>query len=128
MKTPSRTKSIAAGLAVGALALAAPAAGSVAEPPSSSSGDTPVQLAQAQGSDQATDTVIRRDGGQAGPVVAELSPPAIVPSGGDAFDWGDAAIGAGAALFATALLMAGSSALGGRPREGKAAAAVSQGA
>jgi hypothetical protein len=128
VKTPSRTKSIVAAIAVGALALAAPAVGSAAEPPSSSSGDGRTQLAQARSDGQATDTStsLRRDGGQATQFVAELSAPANIPGDGDAFDWGDAAIGAGAALFAATLLMAGSAMLGGRRRDGKPTGAVSQ--
>jgi hypothetical protein len=128
VKTPSRTESIVAGIAVGALTLAAPAAGSVAEPPTSSAGDGRAQLAQAQSGSQATDTSLRRDGEQARQFVAELSAPANIPGDGDAFDWGDAALGAGAALLAATLLMAGSAMLGGRRRDGKPTGAVSQGA
>jgi hypothetical protein len=130
VKAPARTKSIVAGFAVGALALAAPAAGSVAQSPTSSAGGSAAQVAESQNGGQAPDAVLRSDGEHAVPFVAELSPPApsaSVAGDGDAFDWGAAAIGAGVALFATALLMAGAGALGSRRREGKPAAAVSQG-
>ena len=56
--------------------------------------------------------VLRRDGSQATPVVANLNPEPTTSS--DGFDWGDAAIGAGAALLVTSLAMAGSSAVSGR--------------
>jgi hypothetical protein len=128
VKTSARAKSIIAGLAVGALASAAPAAGSVAEPPTSTAGDSPAQLAQAQNAGQPTDITVRRAGDQAVPFVAELSRPQSATGAGDAFDWGAAAIGAGVALFTAALLMAGVSTLGGRRREGKRAAPMSQGA
>jgi hypothetical protein len=115
-----RSKSIVAGLVVGALALPAPAVGSAAEPPTSSTGVA--QLAQHRSGGQATGTAVRRDGEHAAAFVAELSPPASVAGDGDAFDWGAAAIGAGAALFVTALLMAGPSVIGGRRRQGRSAA------
>jgi hypothetical protein len=128
MKSSIHTKSMVAGLAVGALWLAAPAAGSVAEPAAAPPVNAHAQVAQLAGHAQQTDVVIRRDGAHATPFVADLSPEASVPGASDGFDWGDAAIGAGAGLLAAALLMAGSTALGGRRRTSKAAGAVSQGA
>ena len=128
MTSSIHTKSIVAGLAVGALWLAAPAAGSVAEPPAVPPADAHAQVVQSAAPGQQTDIVIRRNGAHATPFVADVSPQATVPGASDGFDWGDAAIGAGAGLLATALLMAGSTALGGRRRATKAAGAVSQGA
>jgi hypothetical protein len=110
------TKSIATGLAVGALWLAAPAAGSVADPATVPPADTQAGI------------VLHRDATQATPFVAEVQTPATVPGDGDGFDWGDAAIGGGAALLGAALLMGGSSVLGGRRRASKPAGAISQGA
>jgi ABC-type phosphate transport system substrate-binding protein len=115
MNTP-RTKSIVTiALAVAALS-AAPAAASVAEPPAA----TP-------GHDQQAGTVLHRDGSQAAPFVAALSPEASAATDDDGFNWGAAAIGAGAVLLAAALLMRGTSALG-RRRTSQRAGAVSQGA
>jgi hypothetical protein len=118
MNTRPRTKSIVTiGLAVAALSLAAPAAGSVAEPP-----------AAAPDHAQQAGIVLHRDGSQAASFVADLAPQASAsPTDGDGFNWGAAAIGAGVTLLAAALLMGGSSALG-RRRTSKAGGAVSQGA
>jgi hypothetical protein len=67
-----------------------------------------------------------RDPGQATPFVAEVAPEAV--PAGDGFDWGAAAIGAGAALLAAALLAAGSGAVGrGRSRSPGRVAIPSQG-
>jgi hypothetical protein len=128
MKSSFHTRSIVAGIAVGALWVAAPAAGSVAEPPTVPPANAQAQVAQSTGRDQQTGIVIRRDGTQATPFVAGFAREASVPGDGDAFDWGHAAIGAGAALLATGLLAAGSNALGGRRGTSKPAGAVSQGA
>jgi hypothetical protein len=128
MKSSIHTKSIVAGLAVGALWLAAPAAGSVAEPPTVPPADThALSAAQSPGHDL-QGVPLRRDAAQATPFIADVAAEASVPGDGDGFDWGDAAIGAGAGLLAAALLVAGSSALGGRRRTSKPAGAVSQGA
>jgi hypothetical protein len=117
MNTRPRTKSIVTiGLAVAALSLAAPAAGSVIDPPASTPGHA-----------QQAGIVLHRDGSQAAAFVADLSPQASAPTDGDGFNWGAAAIGAGAVLLAAALLMGGSSALG-RRRTSKPSGAVSQGA
>jgi hypothetical protein len=122
MKSSTHTKFIVAGLAVGALWLAAPAAAAVAEPPTAGP-DT--ALAKSTGDDQGGGVVLRRDGGQAEPVVVDLTP-ASSTGGSDDSEWGYLAVGAGIALFATALLI-GSGALGGRRRTAKTAGAVSQG-
>jgi hypothetical protein len=69
---------------------------------------------------------LRRDPGQATQFVGELAPEAAPP--GDGFDWGDAAIGAGAGLLAAALLAAGSGAVRrDRPRSPGRVPAASQG-
>ena len=103
---------------VGTLALAAPAAGAVLEPQ---------LVAQPQSPDRNGAIVLHRDGSQATPFVAEVGPAATsTPTStvsGDGFDWGDAAIGAGAALFATALAIGASSALPGR-RSGRSTKTV----
>jgi hypothetical protein len=125
MSTSIRTRSIVAGLAVTALSVSAPAAASVLEPAASAPAGAHAQSAS---DSQQTGVVIRRDGTQATPFVAVALPRASVPGDGDGFDWGDAAIGAGAGLLGAALLMAGSATLGGRRRASKAAGAVSQGA
>jgi hypothetical protein len=134
MKFSTHTKFIVAGLAVGALWLAAPAAAAVAEPPTAGP-DT--ALAKSTGDDQGggvvlrldggqpAPVVLRRDGGQAAPVVVDLTP-ASSTGGNDNSEWGYLAVGAGIALFATALLI-GSGALGGRRRTANTAGAVSQG-
>jgi hypothetical protein len=94
---------------VGTLALAAPAAGAVLEPQ---------LVSQSHNPDRNGAIVLHRDGSEATPFVAEAGAPSTstsapaVSTGG--FDWGDAAIGAGAALLATALAIGASSALSGR--------------
>ena len=50
--------------------------------------------------------LLRRDGSKAVPWVANLEPDVAVPAG-DGFDWGDAAVGAGAAIALVALGGAG---------------------
>ena len=50
----------------------------------------------------ADDPVLRRDGSEAVPLVADLEPDIAAPAG-DGFDWGDAAVGAGAAIGLAAL-------------------------
>ena len=71
--------------------------------------------------------VLRRDGADPRRRSSSPSTPATsAGAGDDGFDWGYAAIGAGVALFATALLI-GSRTLGGRRRTAKTAGAVSQG-
>jgi hypothetical protein len=69
---------------------------------------------------------LRRDPGQATQFVAEQAPEAAPR--GDGFDWGDAAIGAGAGLLAAALVAAGSGAVRrDRPRSAGQVPATSQG-
>jgi hypothetical protein len=52
---------------------------------------------------------LRRDGSKAEPFVADVSSEPVAT--GDGFDWGDAAIGAGAGLLAACLAMFGASAM-----------------
>jgi hypothetical protein len=62
------------------------------------------------GSNAASDTtalVLHRDGSKAEPFVADVSTPSVAATPGDGFDWGDAVIGAGAALGIIALGGAG---------------------
>ena len=54
----------------------------------------------------ADDAVLRRDGSKAVPLVADLQPDIAAPGGGG-FDWGDAAVGAGAVIGLAALGGAG---------------------
>jgi len=68
---------------------------------------------------------VRRDGSQAEPFVANVG--SQPTTAGDGFDWGDAAIGAGAGLLAACLAMLGSAAIGGR-RSSRPSTAASQGA
>ena len=68
---------------------------------------------------------IRRDGSQAEPFVANVG--SQPTTAGDGFDWGDAAIGAGAGLLAACVAMLGSAAIGGR-RSSRPTTAASQGA
>jgi len=119
MKSPAHAKFILAGLVVGALSLAAPAAGSVLEPPTAEHGNA--QAASAS-RDQGTDVVVRRDGDRATPFVADVTPSANTGSGDDGLDWGFAAIAAGVVLLGAALLLT-SGAVGGR-RTSKPAGAV----
>jgi hypothetical protein len=69
---------------------------------------------------------LRRDGSQAEAFVADVSSPPA--TSGDGFDWGDAAIGAGAALLAAAFLMMGAGASRRTSSRPKPGGAVSQGA
>jgi hypothetical protein len=121
MKTSTRTKSLVAG-AVASLALAAPAAGAVLEPQ---------LVAQAQSPDSTAGITLHRDGSLATPFVADVgtASTATPADSGDGFDWGDAAIGAGAGLMAAALAVGASSAIAGRreSRSTPARNAVSQG-
>jgi hypothetical protein len=121
VKTSTRAKSLVASV-IASLALAAPAAGAVLEPQ---------LLAQTQGPDHSTGTTLHRDGSAATPFVAQVgdastSTPTV---DSDGFDWGDAAIGAGAGLMAAALAMGASSTISGRRarRSAPASSAVSQG-
>jgi hypothetical protein len=62
------------------------------------------------GSKAAPDTtalVLHRDGSKAEPFVADVSTPSVAATPGNGFDWGDALIGAGAALGIVALGGAG---------------------
>jgi hypothetical protein len=55
---------------------------------------------------------LHRDGSKAVPVVADLDPEPT--AAGDGFDWGDAAIGAGAVLFVACLAMLAAAGFSGR--------------
>jgi hypothetical protein len=101
MKTSTRTKSLIAG-ALASLALAAPAAGAVLEPQ---------LVAQSESNDSTAGITLHRDGSKATPFVAEVgtASTATPANSGDGFDWGDAAIGAGAGLMAAALAVGASS-------------------
>lgn len=115
MRTSTRTKTIVAVIAaITAIAAIAPAV-----PAGASTFESRVQTSQAapQG-DQGT-IVLHRDSSQATPFVADLSDQSAAPNSavaGDGFDWGDAAIGAGAGLLAAALLLGGSGAVQARRR------------
>ena len=110
MKSSAHSKLLLAGLALGALWLAAPAGGAVVEPPSAEPANAQATSTLAE---QGTDVVVRRDGERAVPFVANLTPATTTGGGDDGFDWGYAAIGAGVVLFAAALLLT-SGALGVR--------------
>jgi hypothetical protein len=70
----------------------------------------------------ADDPVLRRDGSEAVPLVADLQPDVAAPAA-DGFDWGDAAVGAGAAIGLAAL---GGAGLALRGRRAPARAPVHQ--
>jgi hypothetical protein len=119
MKSSPHTKLLVAGLAMGALWLAAPAGGAIVEPPTTEPANA---QATSTPKEQGTDVVVRRDGDRATPFVANVTPATNTASGDDGFDWGYAAIGAGVVLLAAALLLT-SGAVGGR-RTSKPAGAV----
>ena len=98
--------------------------------PASVAGFEPTSAAARTVSRDSSDVVtLRRDGSQATAFVADVGSENPAAGDGNGFDWGDAAIGAGAGLLAVALLMLGTSAIGrrsdGAPKPGSA---VSQGA
>ena len=80
----------------------------------------PQLVSQSHNPDRNGAIVLHRDGSEATPFVAEVgtgstSTQTSTPTvSSDGFDWGDAGIGAGAALLATALAVGASSALSGR--------------
>ena len=149
MTTQTHRMTIAAAAVIGALAIAAPASAAADQPPSTTPAPTAAHPFSGQGGQQPSTTptptsahplsgqggqgdqqvvALRRDGSQAEAFVADVGG---TPSAtGDGFDWGDAAIGAGAGLLAAALLMVGTGAVGGRRTSSrtKPAGAVSQGA
>jgi hypothetical protein len=102
-------RGLALAIAVSALAVpvasVAPAAASVHEPSSA----TPQT---AQRSDDSS-VVLRRDGSQAVPFVADVAPQATATS--DGFDWGDAGIGATAMLVLAGIAAGAGLVLGRRP-------------
>jgi hypothetical protein len=63
-----------------------------------------------------TAVTLRRDGSKAVPFVAESSDAATAGDSAGGFDWGDAMIGAGAALALVALIGAGGFTIRGRQR------------
>jgi hypothetical protein len=115
MKTTRKTTGVIAVLVAGALASAAPAAAGVDAPFS----EGPAAAHDGGSKDGAQTLVLRRDGDRAVPFVAEVgsASPAPAAATGDAFDWGDAAIGAGASLLVVALVASGAGALGARRRQ-----------
>jgi hypothetical protein len=136
MTTSIRSKSIIAIFAVAAIAPVASASASVNEPvlagyysASSATSDTPSSTSSvtALSHDSNATVALRRDGSQAAPVVANLGSEPNTAS--DGFDWGDAAIGAGAGLFGACLAALGVAAIGGRrSRTSRPATAASQSA
>jgi hypothetical protein len=105
IRVPTRLKrhavgALAVGLAATALAIPGAAAGysstgdDPAGPPSASTPPTTLESA----------VVMRRDGSQAVPFVADVSGTSSAAAASGDFDWGDAAIGAGTALGIMALL------------------------
>jgi hypothetical protein len=91
-----------AALVVGAAMMVAPAAAGAYPAPNSAQFTASTNQGQ---HDSSPGFVQRRDGSQADPFVADVSPNAPVAAGG--FDWGDAGIGAGVAAGAIALGMTG---------------------
>jgi hypothetical protein len=117
IRVPTRLKrravgALAVGLTATALAIPGAAAGfsstgeELAGPPSASTPPTPSQET----------VVLRRDGSQAVPFVADVSATTPTAAADSGFDWGDAAIGAGTALGIVALLGASGLAIRSRRR------------
>jgi hypothetical protein len=117
IRVPTRFKrraigALAVGLTATALAIPGAAAGfsstgdDLAGPPSASTPPTPLEET----------VVLRRDGSQAVPFVADVSGGSPAAAAGSDFDWGDAAIGAGTALGIVALLGASGLAIRSRRR------------
>ena len=94
--TPRFARGLALAIAVSALAV--PVA-SVAPATAGGHGSASATQRTGQGSDD-SGIVLRRDGSQAIPFVADVGPEATAT--GDGFDWGDGAIGATAMLAAIA--------------------------
>ncbi len=117
MNTSKLTRIAIAVLAAGVIAPVAPAAANLYAP----FADPPPAAHQGEAANQQNGpetVVLRRDGDRSTKFVAEASPEATTPAGGsgDGFDWGDAAIGAGAGLLAVALVASGTGAVTGRRR------------
>lgn len=123
MRTSTRTKTIVAAIAaITAIAAIAPAV-----PAGASTFESRVQSSQAAPQDDQSTVVLHRNGSQATPFVADVSDQSAAPDSavpGDGFDWGDAAIGAGAGLLAAALLLGGSGAVQARRRRTPSAAGM----
>jgi len=94
-------------------------------PAPSSTPSTSTSSLTALSHDSIGPVALRRDGSQAEPFVANVG--SQPTTAGDGFDWGDAAIGAGAGLLAVCLAMLGSATIGGR-RSSRPTTAASQGA
>ena len=117
MNTSKRTRIAIAVLAAAVIAPVAPAAANQYAPFADPS--PPAHQSEAANPQNAPEVVVqRRDGDRSTKFVAEASPEATKPAGGsgDAFDWGDAAIGSGAGLLAVALVASGTGAVTGRRR------------
>jgi hypothetical protein len=95
-----------------------------APPSDASSGSSSVT---ALSHDSTPVVTLHRDGSKAVPVVADLGPEPSTTSG-DEFDWGDAAIGAGAVLLVTSLAMAAAVGFSGRRSRTSQPTAASQSA
>jgi hypothetical protein len=117
MNTSKRTRIAIAVLAAAAIAPAAPAAANESAPFAEAARATN-QGPAADKKDGSEAVVLRRDGDRATQFVADVSPAAVTAGSGsgDAFDWGDAAIGAGASLLVVALVASSAGAVGGRRR------------
>lgn len=102
MRNSTRTKAIVAVLVAGALTPVAPA---VARYDDSLAGAT-----AASGTDDSSSIVLRRDPNKAIPFVADVSPGATTVAS-DGFDWGSAAIGAGAGMLTVGLAALGTGAI-----------------
>jgi hypothetical protein len=102
MRRGPRTAMKRAALVVGAAMMVAPAAAGAY--PASEPAQFTASTNQAP-HDSSPGFIQHRDGSQAVPFVADVSPKAPVATGG--FDWGDAGIGAGVAAGAIALGMTG---------------------
>jgi hypothetical protein len=87
---------------------------------------TPVETSSATSSltalshDSSPTVALHRDGSKAVPVVADLGPEPT-SAAGDGFDWGDAAIGAGAVLLVSCLAILAAAGLSGRRKPTTAA-------
>jgi hypothetical protein len=105
MRTRMRRRFILTVLLAGVMIPAAPAAASIYGPIGPLADGQ-----QATQTSQGSEIVLRRDGSHAQAFVADVGPESPASSG-DGFDWGDAAIGAGAGLAAAMLVGAGTAAI-----------------
>jgi hypothetical protein len=77
--------------------------------------------------DSSPTVALHRDSAQAVPFVADVGPEPTTASG-DGFDWGDAAIGAGAVLLVACLAMFAAAGVSGRRSPSQSSTAASQSA